>query len=166
MDHYKSKSTLVFSFMFTNFEIMDELNAKIEFHAHEISFTLRNRKKLKSFILSIFKQETGKTAFLSYVFCTDKYLLEMNRQYLDHDYYTDIITFDLSESSEFIIGEVYISIDRVKENARQNKTPFSHELHRVIFHGALHLTGQNDKTTEQSLQMTKKEDFYLSQYFN
>ena len=107
--------------MFTNFEIMDELNAKIEFHTHEVYFTLKNRKKLKSFIQSIFKEEIGKAASLSYVFCTDKYLVKMNRQYLDHDYYTDIITFDLSESSDFIIGEVYISIERVKENARLNK---------------------------------------------
>lgn len=152
--------------MFTNFEIMDELNAKIEFHAHEVSFTLKNRKKLKSFIQSIFKEEIGKAASLSYIFCTDKYLLEMNRQYLDHDYYTDIITFDLSASNDFIIGEVYISIDRVKENASLNKTSFKHELHRVLFHGALHLSGQNDKTPGQLKQMRNREDLYLSRYFS
>ena len=152
--------------MFTNFEIMDELNAKIEFHVHEVSLTLKNRKKLKSFIQSIFKEEIGKAASLSYIFCTDKYLLEMNRQYLDHYYYTDIITFDLSASNDFIIGEVYISIDRVKENASLNKTSVKHELHRVLFHGALHLSGQKDKTPDQLKQMRNKEDLYLSSYFS
>ena len=151
--------------MFTNFEIMDELNAKIEFHTHEVNFSLKNRKKLKSFISSIFKQEIGKAAFLSYIFCSDNYLLQINKEYLDHDYYTDIITFDLSEQSNLIVGEVYISIDRVKENAKLNNTSFKQELHRVIFHGALHLSGQNDKTPEQSKQMRKKEDYYLLQYF-
>ena len=151
--------------MFTNFEIMDELNAKIEFHAHEVSLTLKNRKRLKPFIQSIIKQETGKPASVSYIFCSDEYLLKINRQYLNHDYYTDIITFDLSESAGFIIGEVYISIDRVKENANMNESTFTNELHRVIFHGALHLSGQNDKSPEQAKQMRKKEDYYLSQYF-
>lgn len=151
--------------MFTNFEIMDELKAKVEFHTHEVSFTLKNRIKLKSLIQSIFKQENGKSASLSYIFCSDEYILDINRHYLDHDYYTDIITFDLSESGDFIIGEVYISIDRVKENAKLNKSTFTNELHRVIFHGALHLAGQNDNTPEQSQQMSKKEDLYLLQYF-
>ena len=151
--------------MFTNFENMADLNAKIEFHANGISLSLKNRKKLKAFIQSFLKKETGKAASLSYVFCSDDYLLKMNRNYLGHDYYTDIITFDLSESGDFITGEIYISIDRVKENDRLNKASFTHELHRVIFHGALHLAGQNDKTSEQSVQMRKKEDFLLLQYF-
>ena len=151
--------------MFTNFEIMDELSAKIEFHAHEVSFTLKNKRKLKSFLQYILEQEKGKEASLYYVFCSDEYLLDINRRYLDHDYYTDIITFDLSENNILIRGEVYISIERVKENARLNKVSFNHELHRVIFHGALHLAGQNDKTPKQSKQMRKMEDYYLSRYF-
>ena len=151
--------------MFTNFEIMDELNAKTAFHAHEVSFTLKNKRKLKSFLQYILDQEKGKKASLSYVFCSDEYLLDINRRYLDHDYYTDIITFDLSENNNLIRGEVYISIERVKENARLNKVSFNHELHRVIFHGALHLAGQNDKTPKQSKQMREKENYYLSRYF-
>ena len=151
--------------MFTNFENMSELNEKVEFHTHEVSVSLRNRKKLKSFISSIIKDETGKKAAISFVFCSDEYLLKINQQYLNHDYFTNVITFDLSEAGSIITGEIYISIDRVKDNAAVNKTSFIKELHRVIFHGALHLAGQTDITPAQSKQMRKMEDFYLSKYF-
>jgi rRNA maturation RNase YbeY len=144
---------------------MDASKTDIEFHFHQVFFTLKNRKKLKSFIKCLFKQEKRNLDSLSYVFCTDEYLLDINRRYLDHDYYTDIITFELSEPGDFIKGEVYISVERVKENAKLNNTSSTHELHRVIFHGALHLTGQNDKTSEQSESMRQKEERCLSQYF-
>lgn len=101
---------------------------------------------------------------LNYIFCTDRQLLEINRQYLKHDYYTDIITFELSGPTDPIEGEIYISIDRVKENARILKEKLNKELHRVIFHGALHLCGYSDKSKKEILKMRKMEDQCLLNY--
>lgn len=103
---------------------------------------------------------------LSYIFCSDSYLLVINQQYLEHDDYTDIITFDLSSSPKEIVGEVYISIDRVKENAHELSVSFNTELHRVIFHGALHLCGYKDKSIKDASVMRFKEDKYLKLYFS
>ncbi|MBS1919803.1 MAG: rRNA maturation RNase YbeY [Bacteroidetes bacterium] len=126
----------------------------------------RNSLLLKKFIEKIFILEGVHLKNLNYVFCDDKELLAINVQYLDHNYYTDIITFVLSEKTELIQGESYISIDRVKENSDSMNIPFGKELLRVMFHGALHLCGYNDKTKEDALLMRKKEDFYLSLYNN
>ena len=101
---------------------------------------------------------------VDYVFCTDSFLLEMNRQYLNHDTYTDIITFPLSKPGEPIESEIYISVDRIRENAGSFGTGFQSELLRVIFHGALHLCGYKDKTREQSFEMRSKEEQYLKAY--
>ena len=101
---------------------------------------------------------------LNYIFCSDKELLKINIDFLNHDYFTDIITFDLSEK-DGIVGEIYISLERVRENAQQLKVPVTEELHRVIFHGALHLCGFKDKTKADKLVMTKKQDEYLYRYF-
>ncbi|HEX7846309.1 MAG TPA: rRNA maturation RNase YbeY, partial [Chitinophagaceae bacterium] len=114
-----------------------DFKAKVSFFFDGVSTSLKNRTDLKMFIESLFSKEGKKLLSLNYVFCSDKRLLEINRQYLNHDYYTDIITFDLSEDDSGIIGEVYISLDRVKENATQLKLSIKSELHRVIFHGAL-----------------------------
>jgi len=131
----------------------------------EKQIRLNSRKQLKAFIRSVFEKECKTLNSLNYVFCDDEYLLEINKQYLKHDYYTDIITFDLSpDKAAAIIGEVYISVDRVKENAITHKSTLENELHRVIFHGALHLCGYKDKTAGQKKQMRSKEDFYLSKY--
>ena len=103
---------------------------------------------------------------MNYIFCSDEYLLEVNNNFLQHDFYTDIITFDLSLSKTSpTIGEIYISVDRVKENAITHKTSFELELHRVIFHGALHLCGYKDKTKKDALLMRDKEEDCLSMYF-
>jgi rRNA maturation RNase YbeY len=98
------------------------------------------------------------------VFCSDRELLKINRTFLKHDFYTDIITFDLSESKT-IQGEIYISVDRVRDNARKLETTFNSELHRVIFHGALHLCGYKDKDKQSRLKMRVREEYYLNQYF-
>jgi probable rRNA maturation factor len=127
--------------------------------------SLQDRVKLKKFIESIFKKEKKKIQSLNYVFCTDEELLEINRQYLDHDYYTDIVSFELSKKNEPAEGDIYISIDRVRDNALSLGEPLYKELHRVIFHGALHLCGYKDKTRSQSLEMRNKEEEYLSRYF-
>ena len=123
---------------------------------------LRERIRLKRFLASLFKKEGKQLAELQYIFCSDDYLLEINRQYLNHDFYTDIITFDLSEKGQSINAEIYISVDRVRENAREFDSSLKQELHRVIFHGALHLCGYKDKTTSQEKEMRKMEEKYLA----
>ncbi|WP_240965766.1 rRNA maturation RNase YbeY [Pseudoflavitalea sp. G-6-1-2] len=120
---------------------------------------------MKSFIIDLFKKEKKKAGELSFVFCSDAYLLEINKQYLKHNYYTDIITFDLSQTPGVISGELYISVDRVKDNAQNFNVSFKEELHRVIFHGALHLCGYKDKTEKEEALMRKMEDKYLRLYF-
>jgi rRNA maturation RNase YbeY len=103
---------------------------------------------------------------LTYVFCDDDYLLEINLDYLNHATLTDIITFDLSEEAEKMQGEVYISTERVAENAAKYKVTYEMELHRVIFHGALHLCGFKDKKKADKERMRQEENLCLSQYFN
>ncbi|MGQ0737998.1 MAG: rRNA maturation RNase YbeY [Bacteroidota bacterium] len=139
--------------------------SKVCFFFEQRDFSLKNRTSLKIFIESIFRKENKKLESLNYIFCSDKRLLKISRQYLRHDYYTDIITFDLSISFP-IEGEVYISIDRVRDNTRTLGVSFKSELHRVIFHGALHLCGYSDKTKPEKKRMRKREDFCLLSYFS
>jgi len=135
-------------------------------HFHTLQpIRLRQRSFLKSFLLSLFTREKKKLGELTYIFCSDDYLLEINRQFLQHDYYTDIITFNLAEPGQAIQGEVYISIDRVRDNAKQYNSSINRELHRVILHGALHLCGYKDKKKEEEARMRKMEDKYLNLYF-
>ncbi len=136
---------------------------KVAFQNADISFRLPDKKGLKAFIPFLFQQEKKKNEQINYIFCTDDYLLNINRQYLQHDYYTDIITFDLSDTGS-IAGEIYISIERVKDNAKQMDVPFETECLRVIFHGALHLCGYTDKTQTQQKKMRQKEDEYIERY--
>ena len=111
---------------------------------------------------SIFTNEGARLESLNFVFCSDSYLLKINRDFLSHDFYTDIITFDLSEeTSGTIIGEVYISVDRVKDNALKLDASFNEELLRVVFHGALHLCGYKDKKKNEIAEMREKEEQYL-----
>ncbi len=138
--------------------------SKVCFFFEEKVFSLQSRAELKAFIEILFKKEKKKLGSINYIFCSDKRLLEINQQFLRHDYYTDIITFDLSET-DFTQAEIYISIDRVKDNAKTEGVSFKSELHRVIFHGALHLCGYKDKSKREALQMREKESFYLLKYF-
>ncbi len=112
-------------------------------------------------IETIFLSENKKLSQVSFIFISDEEILELNRKHLQHDYYTDILTFDLSESQESIFSEIYISIDRVRENAKQLNTPSSQELLRVIVHGVLHLCGYGDKKKSEISLMRQKEDHYL-----
>jgi rRNA maturation RNase YbeY len=137
----------------------------ITFHFQK-NIKLSNRRKLKSF-LSFF-QQTENVTFqeLNIIFCSDEYILEINKSYLNHHYFTDIITFDLSDPKlGMITGEIYISVDTVQNNAMLYKTSFNNELHRVIFHGILHLCGYKDKKKSEQETMRSKENFYLNKYF-
>jgi len=151
--------------MFTNFENMPQQTDKaIKFFFPAQGITLRNRNKLKDYLRSMLKKEGKKLDYLNYIFCSDDYLLEINKQYLQHDYYTDIITFDLSSDSSLIEAEIYISVDRVRDNSHKHHTTIQEEMYRVIFHGILHLCGYTDKTEGEKARMRAKEDYYLKNY--
>ncbi len=137
----------------------------INFIFHDSFLKVGDRKRLKRYIESLFYREGKPLSLLTYIFCTDQYLLSINKEFLKHDDYTDIITFCLSEPCEPIIGEIYISVDRIRENARVLGVSIEQELHRVVFHGALHLCGYNDKKPADKTRMTQEEDKNLSQYF-
>ena len=136
----------------------------ISFNKADANATLANRVALKSFIEKRVKKEGYTIDSLTYVFCSDKYLLKINKDFLSHDYYTDIISFDLSEIPGQLIGEVYISVDRVRDNAKTHGTSLKEELHRVIFHGALHFCGYKDKKPSDAKKMRQMEDAWLSAY--
>jgi len=128
--------------------------------------TLSHKKRLKQFLLHLANKENTPIKELTIVFCSNAYILNINKRFLNHPYFTDIITFDLTEKNEKeISAEIYISVDQVKSNAIDLDTSFKEELHRVVFHGLLHLCGFNDKTPRQKTMMTKKENEYLEEYF-
>jgi probable rRNA maturation factor len=134
----------------------------ISFFEEDITYKLKNKTSVRQWITQTIQAEGFKLKELTYIFCSDNYLLQINQQYLNHDTYTDIITFDNSETEKVIVGDIFISIDRIRENAVKFSITETDELHRVIIHGALHLLGYTDKTTVTKQKMTQKEDFYLT----
>jgi probable rRNA maturation factor len=140
--------------------------ATIQFFSTDVGIPSLKRKPLRTFLGEIFTNYKRHLDGLTYIFCTDQYLLSINKQFLQHDYFTDIITFDLSNDKKLIQGEIYISIDRVKDNAKSLGVSYQQELHRVIFHGVLHLCGLKDKTKAQKEAMRAAEEVYLHRYFN
>ena len=136
----------------------------VSFQNADIVFRLAAKTSLKKFISTSFEKDAKKRLSVSYVFCSDEYLLRINQDFLKHDYYTDIITFPLSETDQKVEAEIYISIDRVRENALKLKAPFEQELLRVIFHGVLHLIGYKDKTATQKEQMRKAEEKWIKEF--
>lgn len=134
--------------------------AKISFSNADIKFTLKHKKNISAWIIETIEKEKKTCGQIAYVFCSDDFLLDLNQRFLNHNTYTDIITFDYSEGKT-LNGEIYISIDRVRENAQKFKVDFEKELLRVIIHGALHLAGYKDKSKEQKEKMRKKEDAAL-----
>jgi probable rRNA maturation factor len=135
--------------------------AAINFFLEDISFSLKNKIKLRNWIKNTIESEGKKLGELNFIFCSDTYLLEINQQYLKHDTFTDIITFDSSEVEGIINGDIFISYERVQENAAKFSTSIPNELHRIIIHGTLHLLGYKDKTKPAKALMTQKEDEYL-----
>ena len=137
----------------------------IHFHYVDQRFHFPNRTKLKVFLTFLLKSEGRDVDAVNVVFCNDAYLLNLNQEYLHHDTYTDIITFELSERGTPLLADVFISVERVKANAADFQVAFQQELHRVIFHGFLHLCGYKDKTAKDQLLMRSKESETLQSYF-
>ena len=135
----------------------------IHFCTEDITFSLQEKLKHKAWLNEVAKQEGKKIQELTYVFCSDEYLLQINQEYLNHDTLTDIVTFDNSEDPKKIEGDIFISIERVLENGNKLGTSDT-ELERVMVHGLLHLLGYKDKKKEDKALMTEKEDFYIKQY--
>lgn len=138
-----------------------------KFYEQGVRSGLKDKKKLSAYLdglIARYRKGTGKYS-LTYIFCNDEYLLDINRKFLDHDTYTDIITFDLTGEGELLTGEIYISTERITENALKFGNSYTDELHRVIFHGALHLCGFKDKSAADKKKMREMEDKCLAGYF-
>jgi probable rRNA maturation factor len=136
----------------------------IRFFTEDISYTFKEKKKHRKWLSDLIAEEGFRIGEINYVFCSDDYLYQINLEYLEHDTYTDIITFDQSDATDEISGDVFISIDRIEDNASQNQVNFKDELRRVMAHGILHLMGYNDKSKNEAQQMRKKENIALKKY--
>ncbi len=134
----------------------------ISFHSEDVSFLPKDRRSLRQWIEHCIASQGCKVGDIAYVFCSDEFLLGMNREHLNHDYYTDIITFDMSDVEDVVSADIFISIDRVKQNAEELNESFEHELHRVMVHGILHLTGFDDKTEKAKKEMRITENQYIT----
>ncbi len=134
----------------------------IFFFSEETTFKPKQVKYLKEWLLKAINAENYQLTELNFIFCSDNYLLNINKQYLQHDTYTDTITFDNSETKGDILGDIFISIERIRENAKIFKTTVKDELHRVMIHSTLHLLGYKDKNTKDKTLMTDKENEYLA----
>lgn len=145
--------------------MLSSSSSKVNFFSEDVKSNIKCKKALKDFIELIFESEKKSLESINYIFCTDKMLRKISKEYLNHDYFTDIITFNLSKPRKPIVSEVYISIDRIKENAKDFGVTYKSELHRILFHGALHLCGYSDKTQSDKILMREKEDFYLIKFF-
>ena len=133
------------------------------FHNADVTKKIVQKRRIRNFIFDLFLTEERKLSYLNIIFCSDEYLLTLNKQFLQHDYYTDILTFNLSEDKN-MAAEIYISVDRALENSYLFKSSFQTEIVRLIFHGILHLLGYDDKTNKQKELMTKKEDELLLKF--
>lgn len=137
----------------------------VSYFTEDITFPFKLKRLTSKWLKFVAHSEARRLGDISIIFCSDQYILDVNRKYLNHDYYTDIITFDYCEG-DLLSGDLFISIDSVHENAAFYGTAFENELNRVIVHGVLHLIGYDDHTEEEIAQMRSKEDFYLLQRVN
>lgn len=133
----------------------------IKFNTDSIEMPALNERQITRWIKSVAADYGFAVGNINYIFCSDKRELAVNREFLGHDYFTDVITFDYSTAST-LNGDIFISLDTVRSNAEMVGTSFEHELHRIIIHGVLHLTGQGDKTPETKAKMTEKEEKALA----
>jgi rRNA maturation RNase YbeY len=139
------------------------MNSRILFGNEDVCYLLPKKKNIKEWLFAVAKEEGKKVDEIMYIFCSDEHLRNINEQYLQADYFTDVITFDYCEENQ-LSGDIFISVDRVKENAKLFKQPFFSEMLRVILHGVLHLCGYPDKTPEEEAKMREKEDYYLQKF--
>ena len=137
-------------------------NEIINFFTEDISYVLKDKRKIKAWVSDTIAAEGYQLDELNFILCSDEYLLRINQQYLDHDTYTDVITFDNSEALKTITGDIFISIDRIRENAILYKHRLQDELCRVMIHGTLHLLGYKDKSKADKTRKTQKENDYLA----
>lgn len=140
------------------------MKAQIRFHYADKHLNIGPKSILKNVVLQVFIQEKKPAKKIDFVFCSDQFLLQINKDFLQHDYYTDIITFPLSNKEEPVEAEIYISLDRVKQNAKDLNEPYQIELVRVLLHGALHLCGYKDKSKADIKLMREKEAYYINVY--
>jgi probable rRNA maturation factor len=136
--------------------------SSINYFTEDISFTLKHKTIIRNWLKETITAEGFRLQELNFIFCSDAYLLNMNQQYLNHDTYTDVITFDNAEAPKTIVGDIFISVDRINDNAGKYSRDFLDEMCRVMVHGTLHLLGYKDKTKPAKTLMTEKEDLYLS----
>jgi probable rRNA maturation factor len=134
----------------------------IQFFTEDLVYTLKQKTKIRTWLLQTITAEGYELEELNFILCSDEYLLGINQQYLNHDTYTDVITFDNSEEDKTIVGDIFISLERIQENAKNFKSTTYDELCRVMVHGTLHLLGYKDKSKAEKAMMTQKEDDYLS----
>jgi rRNA maturation RNase YbeY len=137
------------------------MQTEIHFFKEGVTFRLKGKELLQEWIARVIRKEKRKAGTINFIFCSDPYLKKMNRQYLQHESNTDVITFDNSENG-LVSGDIFISTDRVTFNAKQYGTAFDEELHRVMIHGILHLLGYDDRTEKQEKEIRRKEDEYLA----
>ena len=142
------------------------MSESINFFKDATKFKLEKRKELRRWIHEVVKSENCTLEWINFIFCDDGILAEMNNKYLNHNFLTDILTFSFSDRSVDVSGEIYISVQRLRENAFKYKVGFENELHRVMIHGILHLLGYKDSTKNERINMRMKEDFYLSFFVN
>jgi len=141
---------------------MPKAKGKVSYFSEEINFVLKGKRQSTEWIIKTIESEGLEQGEINYIFCSDAYLLTLNQKYLNHDTLTDILTFGNTERAGLVGGDIFISIERVKENAALYKATFSSELSRVMIHGILHLCGYKDKSPEEAQNMRKKENHYLS----
>jgi probable rRNA maturation factor len=137
------------------------VSSPIQFFSEGISFTLKNKTEVRNWLNLVIREEKKKPWYINFIFCNDEYLLELNKAYLKHETLTDILTFPYQDDANAISGDIFISIDRVKENSAKFMQGFEMELHRVMVHGVLHLLGYSDHGKKKKEIMTEREDHYL-----
>jgi rRNA maturation RNase YbeY len=136
--------------------------AEINFFSEGLNYTFKSKRKNIAWIIEAIQSEGKRAGEINIIFCSDEYLYKLNIGYLNHDTYTDIITFNFSEDKGVISGDIYISLERARDNAKEFKQLLQTELRRLIIHGVLHLCGYKDKSQKDKALMTLKEDYYLS----
>jgi probable rRNA maturation factor len=138
----------------------------IRFFNEDVPYKLPKKLVIRQWLKQQAEREGFAIGELNYIFCSDEHVLQVNRDYLQHDYYTDIITFDQSEEEDKLEGDIFISVERVADNATQLGISDDNEMRRVLAHGLLHLCGYSDKTDEEAAQMRAKEEEWLAQYIS